>query len=259
LTKTDRGRRGVKGENAGAPAVVLVEPQLGENIGACARAMMNFGLSELRLVRPRDDWPNAKAVTTAVGAESVLEEARLFPTVEAATADVARLYATTARERDMVKPGFTMREAAAAWRTHARAGERAAILFGRERTGLENEDIALAEAVVMVPANPEHPSLNLAQAVLIAGYEWYQTSIDADAVRRTRKGAAPAARKELYGFFAQLEADLDECGFLRLEAKRPRMVRNIRNIFSRAALTDQEVRTLRGIVACLTGKPRRRL
>jgi tRNA/rRNA methyltransferase len=255
----DKGRRGVRGDVTGAPAVILVEPQLGENIGACARAMMNFGLAELRLVSPRGAWPNPKAINTASGAESVLEAAKLYKTVTDATADLQRLYATTARERDMVKRGLTMREAAEAWRGHARAGERCGILFGRERTGLENDDISRADAVVMIPANPKHASLNLAQAVLIAGYEWYQLAAETDAVRRTRKGATPATREELYGLFDHLEGELDLSGFLRLAHKRPRMVRNLRNIFSRASLTDQEVRTLRGVIVSLTKfSPKRR-
>jgi tRNA/rRNA methyltransferase len=248
----DRGKRGVRTDATGAPAVILVEPQLGENIGAAARAMMNFGLSEMRLVNPRGAWPNKKAVEMSSGAESVLEAARLFETTAEATADLQRLYATSARERDMVKPCLTMREAAAAWRANAADEERCGILFGRERTGLENEDIALADAIVTIPANPAHASLNLAQSVLVAGYEWYQLAADPEAIRRTRKGARPATREELYGLFAHLEGELDATGFLRLEHKRPRMVRNLRNIFARASLTDQEVRTLRGVIVSLT-------
>jgi tRNA/rRNA methyltransferase len=255
---TDRGRRGIRSDVAGAPAIILVEPQLGENIGACARAMMNFGLAEMRLVNPRGPWPNQKAINTSSGAVKILEDAKLYESVADATSDLHRLYATTARNRDMVKPGLTMREAASAWRGHARAAERCGILFGRERTGLENDDIARADALIMVPANPAHASLNLAQAVLLAGYEWYQLAAETESVRRSRKGSQPATREDLYGFFEQLEADLDACGFLYPKEKRPRMVRNIRNIFSRAGLTDQEVRTLRGIVAGLTRKPKRR-
>ena len=258
MAGTDKTRRGIRSDVTGAPAIILVEPQLGENIGACARAMMNFGLGEMRLVAPRGPWPNQKAINTSSGAAKVLEDARLFKSVAEATADLQRLYATTARDRDMVKPGLTMREGAIAWREHARAGERCGILFGRERTGLENEDIALAEAIVMVPANPVHASLNLGQAVLIAGYEWYQLAAETERVRRSRKGSQPATRDDLYGFFTQLETDLDACGFLHPPEKRPRMVRNIRNIFSRAGLTDQEVRTLRGIVSGLTRTPKRR-
>jgi tRNA/rRNA methyltransferase len=254
----DRGRRGVKADATGAPAVILVEPQLGENIGAAARAMMNFGLAEMRLVKPRGPWPNKKALDMSSGAESILEAAKLFETTPEATADLQRLYATSARMRDMVKPGLTMREAAAVWRGHARQAERCGILFGRERTGLENEDIAIADAIITIPANPEHASLNLAQSVLLAGYEWYQLAADADEIRRSRKGAKPATREELYGLFAHLEGELDNSGFLRLEHKRPRMVRNLRNIFSRASLTDQEVRTLRGVIVSLTKFARRK-
>jgi len=252
MAGTDRGKRGVKANATDAPVVILVEPQLGENIGAFARAMMNFGLTEMRLVRPRGEWPNRKAVNMASGAEGILEAARLFPTTADSVADLNRLYATTARSRDMVKPCLTAREAAAELRARAAAGERCGMLFGRERTGLENDDIALADAVVTVPANPAHASLNLAQAVLVAGYEWYQLGADAEEIRRSRKGAQPATRDELLGLFGHLEGALDDSGFLRLAHKRPRMVRNLRNIFSRAGLTDQEVRTLRGVVVSLT-------
>jgi tRNA/rRNA methyltransferase len=258
MAGTDRGKRGVRADATGAPAVILVEPQLGENIGAAARAMMNFGLGEMRLVNPRGGWPNQKAINTSSGADAILEAAKLYASTAEATADLQRLYATSARERDMVKPGLTMREAAEAWRGHAGTGERCGILFGRERTGLENEDIALADAIVTVPCNPAHASINLAQAVLLAGYEWYQLAADAEQIRRTRKGAQPATRKELYGLFEHLESELDDSGFLRLEHKRPRMVRNMRNIFSRAGLTDQEVRTLRGIIVSLTKYSKKR-
>ena len=254
MAGTNRRRSGEARAEPAAPSVVLVEPQLGENIGACARAMMNFGLADLRLVRPRGDWPNYKAINTASGAESILDAARTFDTLGAATADLQHLYATTARDRDMVKPTLTPREAASRIRHDAASGGRSALLFGRERTGLENEDVAFADAIVTVPANPSYASLNLAQAVLVIGYEWFQLGAAAKTKRRSRKGAEPATQEEIALLFAHLEAELDEAGFLFPPHKRPRMVINIRNVFSRASLTDQEVRTLRGIIVALTGK-----
>src|SRR6266849_2390714 len=157
----------------GGPAIILVEPQLGENIGTAARAMMNCGLSDLRLVRPRDGWPSDKAVAAASGADKVLATARLYPSVEAAIGDLAHVYAATARDRYMVKRELTPRAAAAEMRGFLSAGEACGVMFGPERTGLVNHQIALADTVLTVPLNPAFASLNLAQAVLIIGYEWF--------------------------------------------------------------------------------------
>lgn len=239
------------------PVVVLVEPTLGENIGAAARAMMNFGLDEMRLVRPKGDWPNHKALNTASGAERVLERARLCASAAEAAADLGRLYATTARLRDMEKPTLAPRALAAEIRRDAAAGTRSGILFGREAKGLHNDDVAIADAVVTVPASAEHRSLNLAQAVLLIGYEWFLAGGAGPPGRPRRVGGEPAARGELVGLFEHLERELDACGFLFPPEKRPRMVRNIRNIFARAGLTGREVRTLRGVVAGLA-RPRGR-
>ncbi len=241
-----------------APAIILVQPTLGENIGAAARAMMNFGLSDMRLVRPKGDWPNPKAVNTASGAERILEEASLFDSTDAAVADLAHLYATTARRRDMEKPVLTPRALAAEIRQGGASGGRSGILFGREAKGLHNDDVAVSDAIVMIPVSPEHRSLNLAQAVLLIGYEWFLTrpaspSGDVSVGRRGR----PATRSELTGFFEHLERELDGCGFLFPPEKRPSMVRNIRNMFTRARLTEREVKSLRGIVAGLSGDRRR--
>lgn len=241
-----------------APVVILVEPQLGENIGAAARAMLNCGLTRLRLVRPRERWPNAKAVAAASGADAVLETARLFDSTEAAVADLNRVYATTARPREMVKPVVTPRAAAAEMRAAAAKGEACGLLFGPERSGLVNDDVALADAVLSVPLNPGFASLNLAQAVLVVAYEWHQAA-DATPPRRLVTNASPPATKEeLLNFFAHLERELDACGFLRNIEKRPSMVRNIRNLFQRATLTSQEVQTLHGIVKELTTERVRR-
>jgi len=240
-----------------APAIVLVAPQLGENIGATARAMANGALTELRLVRPRDGWPNRKADANAVGAIDILDAVQLFPTTEAAIADMNAVYATTARHRGMTKRVLTPHAAVAEIRSRLGAGERAAILFGPERTGLEIVDIALADAVIAVPLNPAFSSLNLAQAVMILAYEWYQALTDAPAERLVTNRSMPAPKKKLHAFFEHLEAELDDAGFFPVPEKRPSMVRNLRNVFERANLTVQEIRTLHGVVARLAGFGRR--
>lgn len=214
--------------------------------------MMNFGLSEMRLVSPKGDWPNQQAINTSSGAERILEEAKIFDTTEEAVADLQRLYATTARVRDMEKPVLAPRALAATVRDNAEAGEKSGILFGREAKGLDNEDVVLSDAIVMVPVSPEHTSINLGQAVLLIGYEWFQAG-DPDTLSEvTRKSGQPASREELLAFFEHLESELDDCGFLYPPEKRPRMVRNIRNMFTRTGLSDQEVKTLRGIVSGLS-------
>jgi len=239
--------------DAPGPVIVLVRPQLGENIGACARAMLNCGLSSLRLVEPRNGWPNEFAVKAASGAHGVLDRTQVFETTEAAIADLNLVYAASARRRDMVKAVLTPRAAAASMRQTISAGNRVGVLFGAERSGLENDDVALAEAVIEAPLNPDFTSLNLAQAVLIVAYEWFQAGSDAPAVETPLGTTVRASREEMQGFFEHLERELDNCGFLRPPEKRPSMVRTIRTLFQRGGLTDQEVRTLRGIVAGLTG------
>jgi tRNA/rRNA methyltransferase len=234
------------------PVIILVGPTLGQNIGAAARAMMNFGLREMRLVSPKGAWPNQQAINTSSGAERILEEAKIFDTTAEAVADLQRLYATTARVRDMEKPVLAPRPLAATVRDNAVAGERSGILFGREAKGLDNEDVALSDAIVMVPVSPDHTSINLGQAVLLIGYEWFQAGDPETLTEVTRKSGQPASREELLAFFEHLEKELDDCGFLYPPEKRPRMVRNIRNMFTRNGLSDQEVKTLRGIVAGLS-------
>ncbi|MEO5336239.1 MAG: RNA methyltransferase [Magnetospirillum sp. WYHS-4] len=239
----------------GGPAIVLVEPQLGENIGMVARAMLNCGLTDMRLVRPRDGWPNPRAVAASSGALEVLDKARLFETTAEAVADLRRLYATTARERHMIKEVATPRQAAVDMRALAQAEARAGVLFGKEAFGLSNDDIALADTILAVPLNPAFSSLNLAQAVLLVGYEWYQLGSDAPALALTvPKKTRPATKDELFGLFDHLEGELDDCGFFHVEDKRRVMVRNIRNMLERADLTEQEIRTLRGMIVCLTGR-----
>lgn len=248
MAGTDRSKAAPGNAPATAPAIILVAPQLGENIGAAARAMLNCGLAELRLVRPRDGWPNPKASANASGADAVIEGARLFGSTEEAVADLTRIYATTARPRDMVKIVETPRHAVREMRGRLAAGERVGILFGPERTGLVNDDIALADVVISVPLNPAFSSLNLAQAVLLVGYEWFQSADGTPERQLVTNATRPAEKAELLNFFAHLERELDACGFLRNIEKRPSMVRNIRSMFDRAELTEQEIQTLHGIV-----------
>ena len=238
---------------SGGPAIILVEPQLGENIGSAARAMMNCGLGDLRLVRPRDGWPNDKAVAAASGADRVLDQARLFPSVEAAIGDLAHVFASTARDRYMVKREVTPRLAAGEMRQFLAVGEACGVLFGPERTGLVNEQIALADTVLTVPLNPAFSSLNLAQAVLIVGYEWFTASHEPRAEFLHAGHSRPANKAELIRFFEHFEEALDQSGFLRHPDKRPSMTRNLRNLFQRALCTEQELRTLHGVITAFLG------
>jgi tRNA/rRNA methyltransferase len=235
----------------GGPAVILVEPQLGENIGMVARAMLNCGLVDLRLVRPRDGWPNARATSPASGATVVLEGARVFDTTAAAIADLTRVYAATARPRDMILPVLTPRRGADEMRCAMDRGARVGVLFGGERAGLHNDDITCAEAVLEVPLNAAFHSLNLSQAVLLVAYEWFQAQNPSEPVRLPESRTPAATKEELMNFFNRLETALDTCGFFHVAEKRPIVVRNIRNFFQRAELREQEVKILHGIVTCL--------
>ncbi|HEX9881638.1 MAG TPA: RNA methyltransferase [Hyphomicrobium sp.] len=244
------------------PAILLMEPQLADNVGMVARAMANFGLDTLRLIAPRDGWPNEKARIAASGANYVIDDAAPFPTLGAAVGDLNWLAATTARQRDLRKPVMTPIEAVAEMRARIAKGERCGVLFGRERNGLETTEIANADALVMIPVNTRFASLNLAQAVLILGYEWMRTSPVQSLGRVTtyetpiapglNLGAdRPATKEELLGFFDHLETELDRLGFFNPSYKRDTVARNLRTMFSRMGATEQEVRTLRGIVATL--------
>ncbi len=253
-----------------APAVILMEPQLADNIGMVARAMANFGLDALRLVAPRDGWPNEKARIAASGANFVVEEATAHDTLEAAIGDLNFVVATTARQRDLRKPVLTPEQAAEAIAARIAKGERCGLLFGRERNGLETREVALADAIVMIPVNTRFASLNLAQAVLILGYAWMQQTGRASLGRVTTyekpleagfymNDDAPADKAELLGLFEHLEAELLRLGFFNPEHKLPTMTQNLRTMLTRMAPTRQEVRTLRGIVATLAhGKGRGR-
>ena len=252
MAGTDKTKRAA----AGGPAIILVEPQLGENIGMTARAMANFGLSRLRLVSPRDGWPSETANKAASGADGVIEGAQVFSTLEAAVADLGLVYATTARDRDMTKPVVGPKAAVGAILKRQLSSEDAGVLFGRERWGLTNEEIALADEILTYPVNPAFASLNIAQAVLLFGYEWFVGFHAAEDEGPERAGAVPLAEKaELFNLFEHLESELDQGGFLKPVEKRPKMVQNLRNILHRASLTSQDVRTLRGVIVALTGRP----
>ena len=244
-----------------APAIILVEPQLGENIGTAARAMMNCGLSDLRLVDPRDGWPSERAIAAASGAEGILERARLYDTAAAALDGLHRVYATTARPRDMNKPVLGPREAAAEMRRAEAGGARNGILFGKESKGLHNDDVALAGTIIEARLHPAHNSLNLAQAVLLVGWEWWTAGPGAappepEAAAGTPE--APALHAELLRMFEHLEGALDEAGYFHPPERRPIMARNLRTLFHRADMTGGEVRGFRGVIDALVRGPKRR-
>lgn len=232
------------------PAIILIRPQLGENIGKTARAMLNFGLTDLRLVAPRDGWPNPDAGPTAAGAGMVLDEARVFPSVEAAIADCKFVYATTVRSRDMPKPVVSPNEAAQQMRGLIKAGERPAIMFGPERSGMSNDDIALADMVLTVPINPDYGSLNLAQAVILVAYELFQTMDDTPAYQPAHSDGL-ASKNELIALMEHMETALASRGFYRSAGRRATQQRTLRNLLQNAGFSSQEVMTLRGVVKSL--------
>ena len=254
-----RERNAVAGSRhpgSGPPVIVLVGPQMGENVGATARAMLNCGLTELRLVSPRDGWPNERAQAMATGASrEVVDQARVFATTAEAVADLHRVYATTARRRDMLKPAIDPRELALEIRERAARGQRSGVLFGPERAGLDNDDVALASHIVHIPLNPGYSSLNLAQAVLLVAWAWFEAGSGAGAAPPEQRSATlPATSAQLVNLFEHLEQELDASGFLRVAAKRGIMVRNLRSILHRAELREHEVRALHGVVSSLSGR-----
>ncbi len=241
-----------------APAIILVEPQMGENIGAAARAMANFCLTDLRLVRPRDGWPNRKAEAAASGATGIVSDVRVFETAEAAIADLNFVYATTARVRDLPKAVVGPQEAAAMLKARTAAGEATGVLFGRERWGLTNEEVALADAIVTFPVNPAFASLNLAQSVLLVAYEWMAAGLDGALPGRTalpERGFAPAAKAHLLGLMQHLETALEPTGYFRTDDMKPTMVQNLRAILQRAGLTQDEIDVLHGVIGAFERHP----
>lgn len=234
------------------PAIILVEPQLGENIGMVARAMANFGLAELRLVNPRDGWPNAKARAAASKADHVIDGVTVFDTLAAAIADLNYVIATTARERDGFKPVRGPVEAGRILRARHVADEKSGILFGRERFGLYNDEVGLADEIVTFPVNPAFASLNIAQAVLLISYEWMKAGMADETVPAfSGPQITPARKVALHGLLDHLEEALAARGYFRPATKRPTMVDNLRAVLTRPGFSDAEIKVLRGIVASL--------
>lgn len=235
------------------PVIVLVRPQLGQNIGKAARAMLNFGLDEMRLVAPRDGWPNPDAGPAASGADLVLEKAAVFATAADAVADCSAVFATTVRRRDLVMPVLTPKDVAE--RIAGSAG-RSAILFGPERSGLETEEVALANAIVTVPVNPDFASLNLAQAVILLAYEWSRTT--GLAVAPARELEPPAPHGEVEGLIGQLEEELESKGYFHPPSRTPATKNTLRTIVTKTGWSSREVKAVRGIIRALVGRPRNR-
>src|SRR6202043_3512940 len=245
---TDKTKSGV---DLAGPVVILVEPQLGENIGMAARAMGNFALSRLRIVNPRDGWPNVHARRAASGADHVLDHVELFDTVEQAVADCTLLFATTARAHDQAKPVVAPEAAALEMAGEFKSGGTVGILFGRERYGLQNEEVALANRIVTFPVNPGFASLNLAQAVLLIGYEWFKLSTAGALPFAMPERSEPASQHQMQAFFDNLVRELDRVEFLRPAEKRDTMLVNLRNIFARMDPTKQDMHTLHGVVMAI--------
>lgn len=236
------------------PIIILVRPQLGQNIGKAARAMLNFGLTEMRLVAPRDGWPNPEAGPAASGADIVLERARLFATVEEAVADCSQIFASTVRRRDLVMPVVGPGEMAR--RIATAPGQRCGILFGPERSGLETEDVALANAIVTVPINPEFGSLNLAQAVILLAYEWSKGSSLAQPTAKELEPPAPHA--ELEGLIEQLNEELETKGYFHPLSRTQATKNTLRTIFTKTGWSSREIKAIRGVIRALVGPARRR-
>ncbi|MGB3502401.1 MAG: RNA methyltransferase [Mesorhizobium sp.] len=235
-----------------SPAIILVEPQLGENIGMVARAMANFGLAELRLVAPRDGWPNEKARAAASRADHVIDGVVVFETLQEAIADLQYVGATTARPRDNFKPVVGPVEAGRALRTRAASGMRTGLMFGRERFGLNNEEIALADEIITFPVNPEFSSLNIAQAVLLMSYEWMKAGLENETdTNFSGPDLTPADKRHIHGFLDHLDQALSARGYFRPATKKPKMLDNMRAVFTRPGFTEPEVRVLRGILSSL--------
>jgi tRNA/rRNA methyltransferase len=245
---TDKTKTGF---DLNGPAIILVEPQLGENIGMAARAMGNFALSELRIVNPRDGWPNIAAQRAAAGADHILERAKLFTTVDEAIADLDLVFATTARAHNREKPVGGSEAAVREVVEHLASGGKAGILFGRERWGLTNEEVARANRIVTFPVNPGFASLNLAQAVLLIGYEWFKRATEGGLPFAMPERSPRASQHQMQAFFENLVRELDRVEFLRPAEKRDTMLVNLRNIFSRMEPTKQDMHTLHGVVMAI--------
>ncbi len=237
------------------PTVILVRPQLAENMGMVARAMMNCALSELRIVAPRDNPLDEKAIAAASGAQSILEEAHIFDSLDEAVADTHIVMATTARPRDMTKPIYNPQHAIEILYQQTTNDIKTAILFGAERTGLENNELICANGIIEIPLNPNHCSLNLSQAVLLVGYEWFKKAHYLDNSRYKTGDSSLATKQETDAFLSHLETELDKRGYFRFTEKKERMRHNLRNIFTRSPLSSSEVKTLHGVISDLIRKP----
>lgn len=235
-----------------APAVILVEPQMGENIGAAARAMLNFGLVDLRLVRPRDGWPNENAVAMAAGADDVLKNVRVFANVQEAIADLHHVYATTARTRDMMKHVATPNGAAGEIRKFSNSHKKCGVLFGKESSGLSSDDITFVDTIITVPLNPDFSSINLAQTVLLIGYEWFQAGDETPDIQLTNEERS-ATKEELGYLFTRIETELDARGYFdKMMNRKPVLIKNMRNMFNRFGMLETDVRAMQGIIKGLS-------
>lgn len=237
------------------PVIVLVRPQMAENMGMVARAMMNCALSQLRIVSPRDNPLSDKAIAAASGAHKILEEAQIYTSLDEALADCQVVLATTARHRDMVKPIYAPHKAIDLLHQGILQGQKTAILFGAERTGLENTELVPANGIIEIPLNPEHTSLNLSQAVLLIGYEWFQKAHFQDNTHYQTGDSRLASKQEMMSFFAHLETELEQRGYFRFSDKKERMQINLRNIFTRLPLSSSEIKTLHGVITDLVRNP----
>lgn len=254
MAGTDRTRTSL----AGGPPLILCRPQLGENVGLAARAMLNCGLTELRLVAPRDGWPSERARLASSGADAVVDGAAVFGSLEEAVADLTDVFAATARPRDLSRPVLTPREVGGRLRALVAAGRRPGLLVGPEREGLTNAELALADTVVTARLNPAFSSLNLAQAVLLLGYEWLEAGQGASgAASASTTGDPPAPKAELLGFLSRLEAELESCAREAGAQRHPATDDHLRDLFQRARPTSRELRALHGVISNLVG-PRRR-
>lgn len=239
---------------ANAPVVILVNPQMGENIGATARAMLNCGVAELRLVNPRDGWPSERAEAMSSGALGLMPPVQVFTSTAEAIADLHHIYATTARPRDMVKNVMTARSAATDMRVRESTGQRIGLLFGAERSGLDNNDVALAGTVITIPLNPGFSSLNLAQAVLLVTYEWMVAGDKTPERQMINNDSFPATQDSMTNLYQRLEDELEQNRFFRSPEMKPTVLRNLHAMLTRAEMTDQEIKTFHGIITSLLGR-----
>jgi tRNA/rRNA methyltransferase len=236
------------------PAFILIEPQMGENIGAVARAMLNFGLTDLRIVNPRDGWPNERAIAMSSGALDKMPPVRVFQNISDAIADLNFVYTTAAFDRFMVKPVMNPTDAVHDMVIRARDGQNIGVVFGRERSGLTNDEIAAGQVLITIPVNDDFASLNLAQASVVMAHEWSKHTINQFAPHVPTGKSFPATIGDFDEFYARLESELDNGEFFRVPEMRDMMKRNIRNALLRAEFTDQELKTLHGVVTALTRK-----